>query len=79
MDIPSPRLGPDLFATQATDVFSGSIGFHITSETDGLLGFTMTLDDGRIVGVGLSRSEAQEVRHAITGWLVAEAPVGGLQ
>ena len=79
MDIPTPRLGPDLFTTQATDVFSGSVGFHITSEADHLLGFTMTLDDGRVVGVGLSRSEAQEVRHAITSWLVAEASVGGLQ
>lgn len=79
MDIPTPRLGRDLFTTQATDVLSGSVAFHLTSEADGLLGFTMTLDDGRIVGVGLSRAEAQEVRHAITGWLVAEASVGGLQ
>jgi hypothetical protein len=61
-----------LWALSGRDV-SGPVAVSLWPLPCGRLGLTLVAD-GHLTGLRLTREDAQQLRHSVTGWLVNAAP-----
>lgn len=66
-------IGPTLWQALSTDT-QGTVGLRLTSQPDEHVGLMVEFESGQVTGMALDRRDAQQLRHALTLWLVDSAP-----
>lgn len=75
-DVPAPgTVGRTLFRARGFDADGAEVAFVVKATPEGL-SFIVVTPDREQYGVALDKQAAQQVRHAITGWLVDASPTG---